>query len=392
MYSHGDPDPRPLKSWLVKHLMSTTAVGLLSGQWGTGKTFVALELASSVMTGQPFLGRMIKRQCGVLFLAAEGSDEVRPRLEALVREKCGSMPRAPFRWYEIVPVLLQPDAADKLIAMARQAHESLMKKFGLPLGLIILDTVAASAGYNTPGAENDNAVNQALMNVMRMVAQALECFVLGVDHFGKQIETGTRGGSAKEASADLVLACLGERELSGQVLNTRLAVRKCRSGPQGQEVPFTLREVEGGEPDEDGEFITTRVVDWQAGPGAAVAPSPPKDPWGQSRRHDQRTTVLRLKRVLMSVLAEHGMDLPIAPHGPTVRMVDEEIVRKEFYARTRASDGTPKQKDERRRKQFNRAIDWAEEHELIDTQEVDGITYFWLARPEPSQRDTSDDL
>ena len=176
---------------------------------------------------------MIKRQCGVLFLAAEGSDEVRIRLEATVHEKCGSMPRAPFRWYEIVPVLLQPGAADKLIAMARQAHESLMKEFGLPLGLIILDTVAASAGYNTPGAENDNAVNQALMNTMRMLATAIGCFVLGVDHFGKQIETGTRGGSAKEASADLVLACLGERELSGRVLNTRLTVRKNRSGPHG---------------------------------------------------------------------------------------------------------------------------------------------------------------
>ena len=259
MYCHGDPDPRPVKSWLIKHLMSTTGVGLLSGQWGTGKTFVALELSSSVMTGQPFVGRLIKRQCGVLFLAAEGADEVRPRLDALVQEKCGSMPRAPFRWYETVPVLLQPNAADKLIAMGRQAHESLQAEFGLPLGLIIIDTVAASAGYNTPGAENDNAINQALMNVMRVVGQALTCFVLGVDHFGKQIETGTRGGSAKEASADLVLACLGERELSGQVLNTRLAVRKNRSGPQGMEVPFTLREVEGSEEDEDGESITTRV-------------------------------------------------------------------------------------------------------------------------------------
>src|SRR6516225_9135843 len=166
MYCHGDPDPRPLKSWLIKHLMSTTGVGLLSGQWGTGKTFLALELASSVMTGQPFLGLLTKRQCGVLFLAAEGADEVRIRLEALVLEKCGSMPRAPFRWYEIVPVLLQRDAANKLIAMGRAAHESLQAEFGLPLGLIIIDTVAASAGYNTPGAENDNAINQALMNVM----------------------------------------------------------------------------------------------------------------------------------------------------------------------------------------------------------------------------------
>jgi hypothetical protein len=392
MYCHGDPDPRPLKSWLIKHLMSTTGVGLLSGQWGTGKTFIALELASSVMTGQPFLGRLIKRQCGVLFLAAEGADEVRPRLEAMVQEKCGSMSRAPFRWYEIVPVLLQRGATDKLIAMAQQAHDSLMKEFGLPLGLIILDTVAASAGYSTPGAENDNAINQALMNTKRMLATAIGCFVLGVDHFGKQIETGTRGSSAKEASADLVLACLGERELGGQVLNTRLAVRKNRGGPQGQEVSFTLREVESGEPDEDGESITTRVVDWQVGSGAAAAPSTPKDPWRQSRQHSQRVVALRLKRVLMSVLAEHGVDLPIAANGPIVRMVDQEIAREKFYDKTRAPDGTSQQKAEFRQKQFRRAVDWAEEHELIESQERDDVTYLWLARPEPADPDSSGDL
>ena len=36
-------------------------------------------------------------------------------------------------------------------------------------------------------------------------------FVLGVDHFGKAVETGTRGSSAKEAAADTVLAMLATR-------------------------------------------------------------------------------------------------------------------------------------------------------------------------------------
>ena len=60
-----------------------------------------------------------------------------------------------------------------------------------------------------------------------------------------------------------MLACLGDKELSGSVTNTRLAVRKHRGGRQGQEYPFTLRVVEAPEPDEDGEPITTMVVDWQ---------------------------------------------------------------------------------------------------------------------------------
>ena len=39
-------------------------------------------------------------------------------------------------------------------------------------------------------------------------------------------------------------------------------MRKNRGGQQGQEYPFTLRVVEAPEPDEDGEPITTMVVDW----------------------------------------------------------------------------------------------------------------------------------
>ena len=119
MYAHGDPDPRPLKSWLVKGLIPACGHGLLAGQWGTYKTFVALELTTALMTAQPFLGGIVKRQCGVLFLAAEGADEIRLRLNAAVREKCGDMPRAPFRWYETTPVLLQKGALEKLVAMAR---------------------------------------------------------------------------------------------------------------------------------------------------------------------------------------------------------------------------------------------------------------------------------
>jgi len=126
--------------------MPACGCGLLSGQWGTYKSFMALEIAAATMTGQPFNNYMVHRQCGVLFLAAEGADETRVRLEALVREKCGAIARAPFRWFEAVPMLLHSGGLERLIAMARQADASLRKEFGLPLGLVFIDTVAASAG------------------------------------------------------------------------------------------------------------------------------------------------------------------------------------------------------------------------------------------------------
>src|SRR5262245_11557882 len=384
LYAHGDPDPRPLKSWLIKHLMPEIGHGLMSGQWGAGKTFTFFDLAAALGTGQPWLGHVVKRQCGVLLIAAEGADEVRPRLDAVVREKCGGMSRAPFRWYETAPLLLHKGAVEKLIAMAKQAEASLQDEFGLPLGLIGIDTIAACAGYNQPGAENDNAVGQAIMNVLKAVAQELKCFVLGIDHFGKDLMAGTRGASSKESSGDVILACLGDKQLSGSVTNTRLAVRKHRGGRQGQEYPFTLRMVEASEKDEDGDPITTMVVDWLP-PGAAPAPSAPDDPWAKPKRQDQRTAVLRLKRVLMAILADQGVDLPVEPEGPAGRMVDQNLVRKAFYAGTPADEGTPERKGHFRRQKFLRALDWAEDEQLIGITEIDGVTYLWLTRSSEEQ-------
>ena len=399
-HSHGEADARPLKSWLIKHLIPEVGHGLLSGQWGAGKTFTLFDLAAALNTGQPWLGHVVKRQCGVLLIAAEGADEVRLRLDAVVREKCGGMARAPFRWYEEAPLLLQKGAVEKLIAMARQIEASLQDEFGLPLGLIGIDTIAACAGYNRAGDEYDNAVGQAVMNVLKAVAQELRCFVLGIDHFGKDLLAGTRGASSKESSGDVVLACLGDKQVSGSVTNTRLAVRKHRGGKQGQEYPFTLRMVEAPEKDEDGDPITTMVVDWLP-PGAAAA-MPPDDLWLKGcRQEEQRAGMARLKRVLLAALAEHGIERPIpasthgfnsgAPIGdelkppvedaPIVRMVDQEVVWEAFCL------CTPNDPRKTTYSRYTRARDRAEQLGLIGIGNIGDITYLWLTRPNPEDEE-----
>src|SRR5262249_50487242 len=170
----------------------------------------------------------------------------------------------------------------------------------------------ACAGYSRAGDEYDNAVGQAVMNVLKVVAQELKCFVLGIDHFGKSLEAGTRGASSKESSGDVVLACLGDKQVSGSVTNTWLAVRKHRGGRQGQEYPFTLRMAEAPEKDEDGEAITTMVVEWLPLGAGTAAPSSPDDPWiAGCRQEEQRAAMSRLKRVLLAALAENGAERPI---------------------------------------------------------------------------------
>jgi hypothetical protein len=84
----------------------------------------------------------------------------------------------------------------------------------------------------------------------------------------------------------------------------------------------------------------------------------------------------------MSILAEKGVELPIPPNGPVVRMVDQEIVREQFYRQTPA-DGTPQQKGNLRRQKFLRALEWAEHKRLIGIEDINGVSYLRLTRPDP---------
>ena len=99
--------------------------------------------------------------------------------------------------------------------------------------------------------------------------------MLGVDHFGKNLEAGSPAAPAKEAPCDLVLACLGDKRAQRQRHQHTAGgaqVPRRRAGPGISR--SRLRVVEHPEPDEDGEPITTMVVDWQPAPPGGAQPQP----------------------------------------------------------------------------------------------------------------------
>jgi hypothetical protein len=207
------------------------------------------------------------------------------------------------------------------------------------------------------------------MNTLKTVARRMKCFVIGIDHFGKAVETGTRGTSAKEGSADVVLAMLGDKSVSGEVVNTRLALRKRRGGRNGEEHPFSVRTVDMGV-DNRGKPMSTLVLDWGA---QTPRPAAAKDRWTKSLR--------LLRQVLMTILADHGRDCQPFVDGPTVRACDLELVRDEFNRRYPA-DGTDRQKSDARRQAFKRALLEAQSTGLLQMREVDRVQLIWLIKPE----------
>jgi AAA domain-containing protein len=231
--------PTQARPSLIKGLLPQTGAALLSGQWGTYKTTLALDISVSAMTRLTFADRFrVKCTGGVVYFALEGAGGLQSRVSAIARARGVSEP-LPFAWRADCPALTAPRAAKQLADMLDDAAAHLREGFDVPVVLIWIDTVITAAGYTNSGDDNDAAIAQRIMSVLSGLSRHTGALAAGIDHFGKATETGTRGSSAKEGHADTVLALLADREINGTVSNTRLALRKQRDGIAGIEIPFS---------------------------------------------------------------------------------------------------------------------------------------------------------
>ena len=373
---HGEKDPLDDRTWAVDGLIPEVGTGVISGQWGTLKTFVALELADCMMTSRPFIKFDITRPGGVLMFALEGQNEVAIRIQGVLDHKGQRLNPAPFYWCEACPALTDPKTADVLIATAKAVAAEFKERFNLPLVLILIDSLIAGAGYTKEGQDNDAALAHAVKMMADKVSRAIGCFVFVIDHYGKDTAVGTRGSSVKEVDADLIFACLGDRSDGGQVSNSRLALRKRRSGPNGEDIAFQGKAVEMGLNPKTGKMETTLVIDW-GDDGQQPTAKPKWNEWGRSN------AVKLLRRTIMELLVDCGEQVRPFADGPMVRALKLELVAAEFSKRYVAQGDTEKAKKNAKRMAFNRAMDAA--GDKITGREIGGIDYIWLSKPGPGE-------
>ncbi len=357
---HGDTPPEP-PPMLVEGLLPQGQLAIAAGVFSSGKTFVIGDLAACVMLGKPFAGHEVLRPGGVLWLAAEGANEVDARIKAAAQVRSDEdAPALPFaRQAFDVPKLTAPDAEAQLVAHADAFKAGLAERFaGTELVMIVIDTLGSAAGFVDA---NSSAEAQRVMDMLRRVSNATGALILLVDHFGKMVETGVMGASAKAQSADAVLGILADKTIEGEITNRRMAVAKLRGGAGGAVMPFKLRQVPIGRFDG-----TTCVVDWATVDVAAAAPQKAERPaWSGKAR--------LLKSALECSLIDHGqVRRPFGNDGPEIKAVDRERVRTEFYASYPADDAGAK------RKAFNRMIDQALAAKLIGARELGGADWLWL--------------
>lgn len=225
---------RPAPSWIVKGVLPRAELVVLFGESGSGKSFIALDIAAAIDRGIPWRGRRVK-QGRVVYICAEGAGGFRNRLVAYQHaHQCelglGIIANAPN--------LLQKDDALDICRAIGKAD------------VVIIDTFAQT----TPGG-NENAaedMGKALAHC-KGIHRATGALVILVHHAGKDLSRGARGWSGLKAAADAELEVL--RLESGRLLRTS----KMKDGQDDEAWGFDLETQTIGM-DEDGDIITSCTV------------------------------------------------------------------------------------------------------------------------------------
>lgn len=243
---------RPAPTWIIKQVLPKAELVVLYGASGSGKSFIALDMAGAIAQGLPWRGRRVK-QGRVVYVAAEGAGGFRNRMQAYAAQHQVDLNTFNVGVIHAAPnLILKEDALD--VAKAIQASGG--------ADVVIVDTFAQT----TPGA-NENAgedMGKALAHC-KGIHRATGAVVVLVHHAGKDPTKGARGWSGLRAAADAELEVV--RGATGRALR----LTKSKDGEDSLEWGFDLEQVQIGV-DEDLEPITSCVVIETAVPVLPVGP------------------------------------------------------------------------------------------------------------------------
>jgi hypothetical protein len=356
------PEPPPM---LVKRLVPLDGITFVGGQSGAGKTFIVIDLAVSVASGEPFFGHKVTERVGVAIFAAEGASTIASRVTVARNHKAhGEI--LPIAWLGAVPNLADPKEVRAMVNRLRAVDARFRASHGVRLGAVICDTLSASFSL---ADENDNSEAAKAIRAMKNLSDALRVVVLPVHHFGKAAETGLRGASAWRAGCDTVLSVMADRDnTTSKCRNRALVLAKSRTGEEGWRVTFDLSFVELGK-DEDGDPFGACFV--EPGEAEIIITSEKAKPLPRAAR--------AYIDALHIVVGEKGKKVrPFGSDGPEVNAADRDLVRDEFYRAWPADGDDDKAKKNAKRQAFGRGEADAIERHRVVARDVGGVQLVWL--------------
>lgn len=183
--------------WLVNNYLEAGTLGVLFGESGAMKTFVALDLALSIASGHEWHGNAIEKAGPVLYVAGEGYRGLKRRVRAwAVGHNIADINSIPF-----FPADKPARLRDEMSVLAVvEAIKNLAEQHGDPR-LIVIDTLNRCFGPG--GDENSTADMTKFVDALDELRNLFGCAILVVHHTGQGDETRSRGSSALHCAIDV---------------------------------------------------------------------------------------------------------------------------------------------------------------------------------------------
>ena len=270
--------------YLIKRFLEIDELAQIFGDPGTAKSFLAIDMSCCIATGTVFHGIKV-RKGPVVYIAGEGQRGIVRRFRAWQIRNQIDLSGAPLFISMRPAQLIDPDS----ITAVMEAIRSAAQEVGAPV-LVVFDTLARNFGA---GDENSTEDMSFAINGADRIRLTWKCAVLFVHHAGHADKTRSRGASALRGALDSEFRM--DKDETGVI---RLEAMKTKDGEPPKPMAFRIRQVEIGMKDEDGEEVTSAVLDqtdWQ-----------PKPVQGKAGRGKWQTVAIE---ALQNAIATHRENL-----------------------------------------------------------------------------------
>jgi hypothetical protein len=312
----------PPGEWLIKGVLPAGQLYSIYGASGSGKTFVALDLAFAIAMGRPWRGNRVKRGRAVV-IAAEGGTGIGKRGEAYARHHGIDLRDVDLHVITAAPNFLEEMDVAEVIAEIKALGDVVA---------VFVDTVAQVS----PGAnENTSEDMGRVLASMRLLAELTNALVVAVHHAGKDPTKGARGWSGFRAAMD------GQMEVTRHENGLReLRLDKMKDGEDGLRWGFKLEVIDVGI-DADGDTITSCVAVEADLPKAETGDRAGVVRYGHMERHVMEIIELHYRadaKVAMGLLVDRCVSTLAAPEAGT-RDIRRQNVQRALQSLAKRKNG-----------------------------------------------------
>lgn len=244
--SHADMVKMPSPKWIVQGLLPQGEIAAIIGESGSGKSFLAYDIAASISRGIPWNGRSVQKG-RALIVAAENSRGMVKRIAAYVRAHPDAKPNELPSFIADAPNFLDVKDAQLLSKVCASVEE--------PWSTIFVDTLAS---VMPGGNENSGESMGAAIGSAQLLHRSTGAVIVLIHHVGLSADAKGRGRGWSGFKAALDTEILVTRKEGEPIRTWKLS--KSRDSEDGLTGSFRLLPVMMGE-DENFEPISSCVVE-----------------------------------------------------------------------------------------------------------------------------------